>query len=61
MNKQRADIEAIRQEIAEITALNDHIQLSIDAAGTQDYIERTARDQLGFLKDNEIRFTEETR
>ena len=59
MNSQRAEIEAIRYEIEAIKVLNDTIQLSIDIAGTREYMEQTARDQLGYLKKGELRFTED--
>lgn len=54
--RQQGLIEQLKGERASVQLANSELERKIAFTGTDEYIERVARDELGLLKENEIRF-----
>ncbi len=56
---QRQDYQVLTTQIAEVKAKNEKLERQIEFAGTSAYIERVAREQLGYVREGEIKFLPE--
>ena len=56
MNRQKALIEQLNAQKAQLTAENEELQRRIDFTYTDEYIEREARSKLGLIREDEILF-----
>lgn len=56
---QREQYESIHKQIEQVRLENEDLQRKIEFAKTDSYIERIARDQLGYVKEGEIKFVEQ--
>lgn len=56
---QKTDYQSLTDEIEQIRLANEDLELKIEFAKTDAYIERIARDQLGYVKEGEIKFVTE--
>lgn len=48
--------EKIKAEIAKEEQIKEELNATLDSYGTDEFVEKAARDQLGFIKDDEIVF-----
>jgi cell division protein FtsB len=56
LSSQAQQIEALEAEKAQALSENAALERKIAFTKTDEYVERVARDQLGLLKKNEVRF-----
>ncbi len=56
LTSQAASIQALEQQKAQALDENAALERKIAFAKTSEYVERVAREQLGLLKKNEVRF-----
>jgi cell division protein FtsB len=56
LSSQAESAEALEQQKSQVLDENAALQRKIDFAKTSEYIERVAREQLGLLKKNEVRY-----
>jgi cell division protein FtsB/cell division protein DivIC len=54
--RQREEFESLTDQIQEIEQSNEELRRKIEYAQSSSYIERYARDQLGYVKEGEIKF-----
>ena len=50
--------DTLSQEIAQMKDENEQLERDIEQSYTDEYVEQQARDKLGWVKENEIRFIE---
>ena len=53
--KQQTDAAALRRQIEEVQMANAELENKLQFTETSQYIERIARDQLGYVKEGEIK------
>lgn len=58
MREQHEKADALRQQIADIQARNQELQRLIEYTKSDEYIEKVARERLGWVKEGEIKFVE---
>jgi cell division protein FtsB len=56
LSSQAESVQTLEQQKAQALDENAALQRKIDFAKTDEYIERVAREQLGLLKKNEVRY-----
>lgn len=56
LTSQAESVQALERQKAQALDENAALQRKIDFAKTDEYIERVAREQLGLLKKNEVRY-----
>lgn len=56
--KQYEEMTEIQQQIAEVMEQNRELERQIEYTNSAEYIEKLARERLGWVKDNEIVFKE---
>ncbi len=58
IRQQHAKADALRQQIAEMQSKNRELQRLIQYTQSDEYIEKVARERLGWVKEGEIKFIE---
>jgi len=58
MQKQQSEILQLENTISEVRQDNEILVREIEAAESEEYIEKTARERLGWVKEGEIIFIE---
>jgi len=58
MREQHERADALRQQIAEVQERNRELQRLIEYTQSDEYVEKVARERLGWVKEGEIKFIE---
>lgn len=58
INEKTEELEEQKKTIEELSERIEELENELNYMGTDEYIERTARDRLGMVKENEIIFKE---
>ncbi len=58
LHRQAEDLAALQQKLADAKLVNEDLARVLDYTKTDAWIEQAAREQFGFLKPGEIRFSE---
>ena len=58
MGEQKEALQDIKSQIQEVQDQQSKLEAKIDNTQTQEYVERTAREKLGWIKEDEIKFVE---
>lgn len=56
----RSQKQQISKQIAELKEENQRLERQIDLSNTDEYIEKVAREQLGMVKDGEVRYLDDS-
>lgn len=59
MQELDAENELLQQQLDELRLQKNALEGDLDNASSDEYIERVAREELGFVRDGEIKFVEE--
>jgi len=58
LNEQRAEIQHLKEQIAETEEVNAELERLIEYTESEEFIEKVARERLGWVKKGEIIFIE---
>ncbi|MBZ4666548.1 septum formation initiator family protein [Mahella sp.] len=59
-NYVRSQKQQISEQIAKLKEENQRLERQIDLSNTDEYVEKVAREQLGMVKDGEVRYLDDS-